>query len=85
MPTTEQQPGSPSKSVFNKGPERHGYDAFVSRSPRVVSRTGVDEGDLGIVPEMATGARAGAGGWRRRDVSGKVAEEGRSAMVGRVR
>ncbi|KAF2760500.1 hypothetical protein EJ05DRAFT_536600 [Pseudovirgaria hyperparasitica] len=50
--------------------ERRGHEG----SPRVVSRTGLDiDGDLGL------GAGNGLiGNWRRRDVSGKVAEEGRS-------
>lgn len=67
---------SPSGRVLKKNgspePEMQQYRQADS-SPRVVSRTGLDfDGDLGL------GAGTMMGGWRRRDVSGKVAEEGRS-------
>lgn len=84
------QKPSPKKSYgenLYRGAERQGYThESVGKSPRVVSRTGIDEGDLGLLGAMNTGMKGanGPAGWRRREVSGKVAEEGRGAAVGRV-
>jgi hypothetical protein len=67
---------SPSKgfaTMLQSRQDRQGYEA-VNASPRAVSRTGVDESDLGL------GGGTTMGSWRRREVSGKVAEEGRGRM-----
>ena len=58
------------------------YTPVRSESPRVVSRTGVDFEGLGaggyeFDEAFDLGARGGGG---RRDVSGKVAEEGRGGV-----
>ena len=52
------------------------YTAVKSEAPRVISRSGVDYMNADEVDD-ADGA--GTGG-RRRDVSGKIAEEGRGGM-----
>jgi hypothetical protein len=83
---TQNRPTSPSK-LSPKKPfssiRRTGETAYTPierQSPRVVSRSGIDiDGDY----ESDYAGDLGMGGGRRRDVSGKIAEEGRGGTGGR--
>ncbi|KAF1811802.1 hypothetical protein P152DRAFT_459278 [Eremomyces bilateralis CBS 781.70] len=92
--------GSPSPTRLGGTPKRKYYGDLASATKavrggqaerrmdgggRVVSRSGVDDGDIGTAGYTyghGSDGYASVGGSRRREVSGKVAEEGRGGILG---
>ncbi|OCK79037.1 hypothetical protein K432DRAFT_426824 [Lepidopterella palustris CBS 459.81] len=80
-PSPSKSPSKPKFASIRRTGEA-GYTAVKGQSPRVVSRSGVDVDVRDYSYEDLFAGDLGMGGGRQREVSGKVAEEGRGGVQG---